>query len=142
MSTMSQSVTLRSLDPRVERLGIPQEQSVFENVPEGTHLQTFEVFHQAKSGARHIHVGSIHAPNAELAMVFAKEQYARRSECVNLWVVKSSEIITFSPEDADLFATTPEKTYRDASGYKVMQKILAWKQRLQQKGTDQSTSNS
>ncbi|GIV50452.1 MAG: hypothetical protein KatS3mg038_0973 [Candidatus Kapaibacterium sp.] len=139
---MSHSVTLRSLDPRVERLGIPQEQPAFEGVPEGTHLQTFEVFHQAKSGARHIHVGSIHAPNAELAMVFAKEQYARRSECVNLWVVKSSEIITFSPEDADLFATTREKTYRDASGYKVMQKILAWKQRLQQEGTDQPTSSS
>ncbi|GBD04695.1 1,2-phenylacetyl-CoA epoxidase, subunit B [bacterium HR20] len=139
---MSHSVTLRSLDPRVERLGIPQEQPAFEGVPEGTHLQTFEVFHQAKSGARHIHVGSIHAPNAELAMVFAKEQYARRSECVNLWVVKSSEIITFSPDDADLFATTPEKTYRDASGYKVMQKILAWKQRLQQKDTDQPSSSS
>jgi|DewCreStandDraft_5_1066085.scaffolds.fasta_scaffold00439_35 ring-1,2-phenylacetyl-CoA epoxidase subunit PaaB len=139
---MSHSVTLRSLDPRVERLGIPQEQPAFEGVPEGSHLQTFEVFHQAKSGARHIHVGSIHAPNAELAMVFAKEQYARRSECVNLWVVKSSEIITFSPDDADLFATTPEKTYRDASGYKVMQKILAWKQRLQQKDTDQPTSSS
>jgi len=139
---MSHSVTLRSLDPRVERLGIPQEQPAFEGVPEGSHLQTFEEFHQAKSGARHIHVGSIHAPNAELAMVFAKEQYARRSECVNLWVVKSSEIITFSPDDADLFATTPEKTYRDASGYKVMQKILAWKQRLQQKDTDQPTSSS
>ncbi|KXB98678.1 MAG: hypothetical protein AA908_00150 [Chlorobi bacterium NICIL-2] len=121
---------------------MPQEQPAFEGVPEGSHLQTFEVFHQAKSGARHIHVGSIHAPNAELAMVFAKEQYARRSECVNLWVVKSSEIITFSPDDADLFATTPEKTYRDASGYKVMQKILAWKQRLQQKDTDQPTSSS
>ncbi len=139
---MSHSVTLRSLDPRVERLGIPREQPPFEGVPEGTHLETFEVFHQAKSGARHIHVGSIHAPNAELAMVFAKEQYARRSECVNLWVVKSSEIITFSPDDADLFATTPEKTYRDASGYKVMQKILAWKQRLQQKDTDQPSSSS
>ncbi|MCS6999826.1 MAG: 1,2-phenylacetyl-CoA epoxidase subunit PaaB [Bacteroidota bacterium] len=139
---MSRTVTLQSLDPRVSRLGIPTEQQPFEGVPEGSHLQTFEVFHQTKSGARHIHVGSVHAPNAEMAMVFAKEQYARRSECVNLWVVKTSEIITFSPEDADLFATTTEKTYRDASGYKVMQKILAWKQRLQQQAEQNSPSNS
>lgn len=137
---MSRTVTLQSLDPRVTRLGIPTEQGDFPGVPECSHLQTFEVFHQAKSGARHIHVGSIHAPNAEMAMVFAKEQYARRSECVNLWVVKTSEIITFSPEDADLFATTPDKDYRDASGYKVMQKILAWKQRLQQKQSQQESS--
>ncbi len=134
---MSRTVTLQSLDPRVTRLGIPTEQEPFEGVPEGSHLQTFEVFHQAKSGARHIHVGSIHAPNAEMAMVFAKEQYARRSQCVNLWVVKTSEIITFSPDDADLFATTPEKDYRDASGYKVMQKILAWKQRTEQEQSSQ-----
>jgi ring-1,2-phenylacetyl-CoA epoxidase subunit PaaB len=138
---MSRTVTLQSLDPRIDRLGIPQEQSPFEGVPEGTHLETYEVFHQAKSGARHIHVGSIHAPNPELAMVFAKEQFARRSECVNLWVVRSSEVITFSPEDADLFETTPEKSYRDASGYKVMQKILSWKQRLQQEQTRQTTGN-
>ncbi len=134
---MSRTVTLQSLDPRVTRLGIPTEQEPFQGVPEGSHLQTFEVFHQAKSGARHIHVGSIHAPNAEMAMVFAKEQYARRSQCVNLWVVKTSEIITFSPDDADLFATTPEKDYRDASGYKVMQKILAWKQRTEQEQSSQ-----
>ncbi len=134
---MSRTVTLQSLDPRVTRLDIPSEQEPFAGVPEGSHLQTFEVFHQAKSGARHIHVGSIHAPNAELAMVFAKEQYARRSQCVNLWVVKTSEIITFSPDDADLFATTPEKDYRDASGYKVMQKILAWKQRTEQEQSSQ-----
>lgn len=128
---MSRTVTLQSLDPRVTRLGIPVEQEPFEGVPEGTHFQTFEVFHQEKSGARHVHVGTVHAPNAEMAMVFAKEQYARRGKCVNLWVVKTSEIITFSPEDADLFATTAEKTYREASGYKVMQKLLAWKQQQQ-----------
>ncbi|MCX8051253.1 MAG: 1,2-phenylacetyl-CoA epoxidase subunit B [Chlorobi bacterium] len=137
---MSRTVTLQSLDPRVSRLEIAAEQEPFEGVPEGSHLQTFEVFHQAKSGARHIHVGSIHAPNAEMAMVFAKEQYARRSQCVNLWVVKSSEIIAFSPDDADLFATTPDKDYRDASGYKVMQKILAWKQRLQQEQSQSQQS--
>jgi ring-1,2-phenylacetyl-CoA epoxidase subunit PaaB len=128
---MSRTVTLQSLDPRVTRLGIPTEQEPFQGVPQGSHLQTFEVFHQAKSGARHIHVGSVHAPNAELAMVFAKEQYGRRMQCVNLWVVKTSEIITFAPEDADLFERVPDKSYRDASGYKVMQKILAWKQRTQ-----------
>lgn len=126
---MSDSLTINSLDPRVKRAGIEENKNQ-ENpysLAELNHLQTFEVFHQAKSGGRHTHVGSVHAPNAELAIVFAKEQYARRSQCINMWVVKTEDIISLAPDDADVFATTPEKDYREASGYKVMQKLNAFK---------------
>lgn len=89
---------------------------------------TYEVFHQKKSGTQHSHAGIVHAPNAEMAMVLAKEQYARRGQTNSLWVVKSSEIFTTSAEDADIFETTPEKLHREASLYKSRDKIEKYKQ--------------
>jgi ring-1,2-phenylacetyl-CoA epoxidase subunit PaaB len=46
---------------------------------------------------------------------------------VNLWVVRSADILAFDLEDEDMFANNPDKTYRDASGFKVMDKINKFK---------------
>ncbi|WP_341842100.1 hypothetical protein [Chitinophaga caseinilytica] len=115
-----------SLDPRVNRLQLLESGEPVE-VQEGENWNSFEVFHQEKRGAHHEHVGCVHAPNAQLALVFAKEQFARRKKCVNLWVVRSSDILAFNAEDEDMFANNAEKTYRDASGFKVMEKINQFK---------------
>lgn len=119
-------MSLKSLDPRITREELPDKP---ENTPlkEIHHWNTFEVFHQSKTGEHHIHVGSLHAPNAEMALIFAKEQFARRYNCVNLWVVKTSDILSTKKEDEEIFETTPEKLYREASGYKVMEKINKFK---------------
>lgn len=122
---------LNSLDPRITRAGID------ENTQEGElnaldHFQTYEVFEQKKRGTHHMHVGSVHAPNAELAMMFAKEQYTRRGQCVNLWVVKTSDIFVTQYEDADIFETTSLKIHRDPNSYKVMDRIQAFKERQKQ----------
>ncbi|WP_298714236.1 hypothetical protein [Chitinophaga sp.] len=115
-----------SLDPRVNRLRLLESGEPVE-VQEGENWNSFEVFHQEKRGAHHEHVGCVHAPNAQLALVFAKEQFARRKKCVNLWVVRSADILAFNAEDEDMFANNAEKTYRDASGFKVMEKINQFK---------------
>ncbi len=117
-----------SLDPRVTRANID------ENTQEGAlnakeHFQTYEVFEQKKRGTHHIHVGSVHAPSAELAVVFAKEQYSRRGQCVNLWVTKTSDIFATEYDDADIFETTSSKQYREPDAYKVMDRINAFKER-------------
>ncbi len=117
-----------SLDPRVTRANID------ENTHEGAlnakeHFQTYEVFEQKKRGTHHIHVGSVHAPSAELAVVFAKEQYSRRGQCVNLWVTKTSDIFATEYDDADIFETTSSKQYREPDAYKVMDRINAFKER-------------
>jgi ring-1,2-phenylacetyl-CoA epoxidase subunit PaaB len=111
-----------SIDPRVSRMEIPAEQpgAVLQDMD---NWQTYEVFHQKKKGDQHIHVGILHAPNAEMALVFAKEQFSRRGQTTSLWVVKSAEVIATSYEDADLFATTPEKLHREPGLYKVREKI-------------------
>lgn len=115
-----------SLDPRVNRLRLDMNNGSFK-VEEGENWNVFEVFHQEKRGAHHEHVGCVHAPDASLALIFAKEQFGRRKKCVNLWVVRSADILAFDLEDEDMFANNPDKTYRDASGFKVMDKINKFK---------------
>lgn len=137
---MADSITYQSLDPRVTRMHIPtNEQASFTPLDDMNHWQTYEVFHQAKTGGRHIHVGSVHAPNAEMALLYAKEQFGRRSVCVNMWVVKTQDILSLATEDADVFATTPEKDFREASGYKVMSKLNAYKKLQKEANTAKET---
>lgn len=119
---------IKSLDPRVSRENIESEES-FNELKGLDHWPTYEVFHQKKRGTHHIHVGSVHAPNAELAVLFGKEQYARRGTCVNLWVVKTESVFTTEYEDSDIFETTEEKIHRDPGSYKVMDRIKAFKER-------------
>jgi ring-1,2-phenylacetyl-CoA epoxidase subunit PaaB len=114
-----------SLDPRIRRIDLEHVKNGV--APTNSHWITFEVFHQDKRGKQPIHVGIVHAPSPEIALMFAKEQYARRKETSNLWVVKSSEVYTFAPEDDDIFETTPEKTFRDPGFYKVRDRIEAYK---------------
>lgn len=79
----------------------------------------FEVFHQQSRGEPHIYVGSVHAPDAEMALLLAKEQYARRQACVNLWVVPTTAITASKYEDADIFDRATDKSYRESWGYKT-----------------------
>jgi ring-1,2-phenylacetyl-CoA epoxidase subunit PaaB len=118
---------LDSLDPRISRADLPAE-SEYKPKDGLDQWQNFEVFHQTSRGAQHVHVGSIHAPNAELAIVFAKEQYARRMKCVNLWVVPTAAVTATSYDDSDMFEPATDKSYREAFGYKnkhLIQKFIA-----------------
>lgn len=117
----------KSLDPRVTRMDMPGDDQPFEPLAPMDQHETYEVFHQEKRGEQPIHVGSLHAPNPEIALVLAKEQYGRRSRTVSLWVVPTSSILAISVEDADVFETTPEKDYREAKGYRVGTKLKAFK---------------
>ncbi|GIV44943.1 MAG: hypothetical protein KatS3mg035_2066 [Bacteroidia bacterium] len=111
---------MKFLDPRVNRLNLPQEYNEgFEPAQDMDQWQTYEVFHQRNRGEQHVHVGCVHAPSPELALLFAKEQYARRSKCANLWVVKTADITPSDYEDEDIFIPAVDKTYREAYGYKV-----------------------
>jgi ring-1,2-phenylacetyl-CoA epoxidase subunit PaaB len=84
-----------------------------------TQWPVFEVFHQQARGEPHVHVGSVHAPDAEMALLLAKEQYSRRQACVNLWVVPTTAITATAYEDADMFLHELDKSYRESWGYKT-----------------------
>ncbi|MFN3528542.1 MAG: 1,2-phenylacetyl-CoA epoxidase subunit B [Bacteroidia bacterium] len=119
---------IKSLDPRVSRMELDAEAEHPQAVlGREDHWETYQVFHQRKRGDKHVCVGIVHAPSAELAMMFAKEQYARRGETVNLWIVNTRDVLAMDYDDYDVFSTTPEKIYRDPAGYKVNEKIAAYK---------------
>lgn len=119
--------TIQSLDPRITRALLPEEQHTV-MLDSNELFETYEVFHQAKTGGRHTHVGSVHAPDAEMAYLFAKEQYGRRMATTSLWVVKTSDIFT-TENDATLYetATSNDKEYRNANIWKVRDKIDRFK---------------
>lgn len=54
----------------------------------------FEVFKQEREGQPYRNVGSVHAPDAELALLSARDVFARRPVCHSLWVVPAEAITT------------------------------------------------
>lgn len=78
----------------------------------------WEVFVRARGGLAHSHVGSVHAPDAELALRHARDTYTRRMEGVSLWAVRSSDIAASDPAQAGaLFEPAESKAYRHPSFY-------------------------
>lgn len=80
----------------------------------------WEVFIRARRGMSHLHVGSLHAPDAEMALRNARDVYTRRSEGVSIWVVPSATIVASSPEEKDsFFDPAADKVYRHPTFYDV-----------------------
>ncbi len=80
----------------------------------------WEVFTQPKSGKPHEHAGSLHAPDAESALLNARDVYARRKEAVSLWVVPSDQITASTPDDSGpFFDPGADKPYRHPQFYSV-----------------------
>ena len=47
----------------------------------------YEVFLRGKRGLNHVHVGSLHAADPQMALHHARDLYTRRNEGVSIWVV-------------------------------------------------------
>jgi len=90
-----------------------------------TQWRVFEVFHQSARGEPHVHVGAVHAPDAESAIILAKEQFSRRQACVNIWVAPADAITATRYEDADMFQHGTDKSYREAFGYETTKRARA-----------------
>jgi ring-1,2-phenylacetyl-CoA epoxidase subunit PaaB len=80
----------------------------------------FEVFVRSKRGLNHVHVGSVHAPDPEMALRHARDVYTRRNEGVSIWVVPSAAVTASSPDEKDaLFSPSADKIYRHPTFYDV-----------------------
>ena len=78
----------------------------------------WEVLVRARRGVSHVHVGSVHAEDAEMALQRARDLFTRRAEGVSLWVVPASVIVVSDPTDkAALFDPGADKVERMASHY-------------------------
>ena len=84
----------------------------------------YEVFVRGKRGLNHVHVGSLHAPDAEMALHNARDLYTRRNEGVSIWVVKASDITASSPDEKDpFFAPAADKVYRHPTFYAIPEDV-------------------
>ena len=78
----------------------------------------WEVFVQSKPGLPYKHSGSVHAPDAEMALQNARDLYTRRSEGTSFLVVPSKEIVASNPEDKEaFFDPADDKVYRHPTFY-------------------------
>src|SRR5579864_5293922 len=73
----------------------------------------WEIFIRSQHGLAHKHVGSLHAPDAEMAVKNARDVYTRRNEGVSIWVVRSADITATTPSAKEpLFDPASSKVYR------------------------------
>ena len=77
-----------------------------------------EVFVRANRGLSHVHVGSLHAPDATMAIRNARDLYTRRGEGVSIWVMPADGITTSDPDEkGEWFESPAGKNYRHAIYY-------------------------
>jgi ring-1,2-phenylacetyl-CoA epoxidase subunit PaaB len=84
----------------------------------------YEVFVRGKRGLNHVHVGSLHAADAEMALHNARDVYTRRNEGVSIWVVKADDVTASSPAEKDpFFAPSGDKVYRHPTFYVIPEDV-------------------
>ena len=78
----------------------------------------WEVFVRSSRGLSHVHAGSLHAPDAAMALRNARDLYTRRNEGVSIWVVPAEAIASSDPDAKGSFFESPQgKDYRHATYY-------------------------
>ena len=89
-----------------------------------TEWPLWEIFIRGQHGLAHRHVGSLHAPDAEMAMKNARDVYTRRNEGLSIWIVPSNEITASSPTDkGPFFEPANTKVYRHPTFFKIPDEI-------------------
>ncbi len=84
----------------------------------------WEVFVRAKRGVSHVHAGTVHAPDSELALQNARDLFTRRQEGVSIWVVRSDDVTASDPADAaSLFEPANDKTFRHPTDFELPDEV-------------------
>lgn len=66
-----------------------------------TQWPRFEVFQQSREGAPFQNVGSVHAPDEEMALQNARDVFVRRPQTVRLWVVAADQIFSRTRQELE-----------------------------------------
>lgn len=86
----------------------------------------WEVFIRGQHGLSHRHVGSLHAADAESALLNARDVYTRRNEGVSIWVVEAEKITASSPsEKGPMYEPAESKVYRHPTFFDIPKDIGA-----------------
>jgi len=85
-------------------------------------MRVYEVFLKRDGKEEFRHAGSLEAANAELALVLARENYARRAEGRSMWLVDRDHLVE---ADDDFLAPNADKPHRHNDGSRVAQRRRA-----------------
>ena len=79
-------------------------------------MDVYEVFRRSGHKNPFEHCGTVIAPDADMALLLAKECYFRRREGNHLWVARRSDISSFS--DESMLEIAADKSYRFPEAYR------------------------
>ncbi len=83
-----------------------------------TQWPRYEVFKQETPGQPHRSIGTVHAPDSEMALQSARDVHVRRPDCASLWVAPAEAIFSMT---ADELAATPSWAAEEISAEATMQ---------------------
>lgn len=66
-----------------------------------TQWPRYEVFEQPADGAAFEHAGSVHAPDAEMALLIGRDIFGRRPERTAMWLVRDTAIFSCTREQLE-----------------------------------------
>ncbi len=83
----------------------------------------FYVFKQDSPEAPHMNCGSVHASDAEMALLNARDVFVRRPECVSLWVAPAARVAEVTVDG--LAGLAPQADDAEGQAYEVFTKAAA-----------------
>src|SRR3546814_12255582 len=90
----------------------------------------WEVFIRSQHGLAHKHVGSLHAPDAKMAINNARDVYTRRNEGMSIWVVRAADIVASSPDDKQpLFEPANSQVSRHPTFFPMTHEIKQYQEK-------------
>ncbi len=82
-------------------------------------MNVYEVFLKKAGKDEFRHAGSLEAPDAEMAVMYGRESYARRAEGAEMWLVDRKDLIVADP---DFMAANADKPHRHNDGSAVAER--------------------
>lgn len=89
---------------------------------EKTFYQEFEVFSKRTPASPYQHQFDLLAPNEDMALIMAQENFMRREPVVDIWVVNKKHIRSMNPEERLSLQRLDNKDYRTTKGYGYLRK--------------------
>ena len=84
----------------------------------------WEVFRRERAGSPMQHAGSLVAPDEAFAEIYAREQYGRRGESDELWLVPREAV-----HEIDEFVDEFDLKYRRVDGYSIKERLREARER-------------
>ena len=89
---------------------------------EQTFYQEYEVFSKRTPASTFQYQFSLLAPNEEMALVLAQENFMRREPVVDIWIVNRKHIRKMDEEEKLTLRRLDNKEYRTTKGYGYLKK--------------------